>query len=381
MNNIPEKQALISERHERNYGIDLLRLLSMLMVVTLHVLGGGGILNNTETLSLQSEFFWTIEILCFCAVNVYAIISGYVGLKAKHKYSSLIYLCIQFTFYSFVITGIDLLVLLMQGEKISLFSTFTNLFPSMSFVYHGLWYFSAYFCLFFFMPILNSIVDNVPRNTLKTAAFFVFVVFCGWTQIYTDVIHVGRGYSVLWLMILYVFGAYVAKYNVLKNLSVKMSVIGYLVCIAISVFSRFIMGNVFPKRINLLVSYTSPTIVLCAVFLINIFTKIRTNRKHVKIISTLAPLSFGVYLIHCNPIIMNKLIEGSFAWIADKPLHFAIPLVVGVAVAIFVSCLVIDKVRLVLFDFCKIKNISNWIEHFIGKFCRKILNMVHCSFE
>ena len=272
MNTLAEPQTLISEKRERNHGIDLLRLVSMFMVVMLHLLGGGGILDNTQELSLRSELFWTVEVICYCAVNVYAIISGYVGLKAKHKFTNLINLCIQITFYSFVITGIDLVMLLVKGESISLYKTFTNLFPSMSFVYHGLWYFSAYFCLFFFMPILNSIVENVPRNTLKTVAVFVFIVFCGWTQIYTDIAHLGRGYSVLWLAILYVFGAYLAKYDVLKNLSAAKSVLGYLICVAVTMLSRFAMGSVFPKRINLLVSYTSPTIVLCAVFLFNIFT-------------------------------------------------------------------------------------------------------------
>ena len=381
MNMIEENQALISEKRERNYGIDLLRLVSMLMVVTLHVLGGGGILNNTQTLSLRSELFWTIEIFCYCAVNVYAIISGYVGLNAKHKFSSLINLCIQITFYSFAITGADLVMLLIKGEKISLFTTFTNLFPSMSFVYHGLWYFSAYFCLFFIMPILNSIVENVARNTLKIVAVFIFIVFCGWTQIYTDVIHLGRGYSVLWLAIMYVFGAYMAKYDILKNLSVANSVLGYLICVAVSVLSRFAMGSIFPKRINLLVSYTSPTIVLCAIFLINIFAKMRIGKKSAKTIAVFAPLSFGVYLIHCHPVIMNKLIDGSFSWVANAPLYLAFPLVVGIALAIFASCLIIDKARLVLFNICQVKSLSIWIERFVGKMFSKILKILHCSLE
>ena len=297
-NMLSKKQAPIAEKQERNYGIDLLRLVSMFMVVMLHILGGGGILNSTQPLSLRGELFWTLEILCYCAVNVYAIISGYVGLKATHKFSNLINLCLQITVYSFAITGIDLVILLSRGESISLYKTFTNLFPSMSFVYHGLWSFSAYFCLFFFMPILNSIVENVARNTLKTVAIFIFIVFCGWTQIYTDVLHLGRGYSVFWLAILYVLGAYMAKYDTLKKLSVGWSLIGYLCCIVVTELARCVMGSVFPKRINLLVSYTSPTIVLCAVFLFNIFLKMRIGQKGAKIIAFLAPLSFGVYLAH-----------------------------------------------------------------------------------
>ena len=272
-------------------------------------------------------------------------------------------------------------MLLVNGEKISLYTTFTNLFPSMSFVYHGLWYFSAYFCLFFFMPILNCIVENVARNTLKVVAVFIFIVFCGWTQIYTDVLHLGRGYSVVWLAILYVFGAYLAKYDVLKNLSASKSILGYLICLVVTMLSRFIMGSIFPKRINLLLSYTSPTIVLCAVFLFNIFAKMRIGDKWKRVIAVFAPLAFGVYLIHCNPIIMNKLIDGAFAWVASVPLYLALPLVVGVAMAVFVSCLLIDKIRLELFNFCKVQRLSSWIESFVGKIFRKVLTILQCSFE
>ena len=35
----------LSSMEERNYGIDLLRIVSMMMVVLLHVLGQGGILD------------------------------------------------------------------------------------------------------------------------------------------------------------------------------------------------------------------------------------------------------------------------------------------------------------------------------------------------
>ena len=231
------------------------------------------------------------------------------------------------------------------------------------------------------MPILNHIVENVPRSILKKTAVFIFIVFCGWTQIYTDVIHIGRGYSVLWLAILYILGAYFAKYDVLKNLSVTASVIGYVVCVATSMLGRLIMGNIFESRINLLVSYTSPTIVLCAIFLVNIFYKMKIGKKGAKIISVLAPLSFGVYLIHCHPIIMNNFIDNSFAWIANEPLYYALPLVLGVAFAIFAACLVIDKVRLTLFNLCRIRKLSSVIEKAVGKIFIKIFKILHISLE
>ena len=48
---------------ERNYGIDLLRIFAMFMVVVLHCLGQGGILNNATLNSVQYKFAWFMEIL------------------------------------------------------------------------------------------------------------------------------------------------------------------------------------------------------------------------------------------------------------------------------------------------------------------------------
>lgn len=45
----------LSAMEERNYGIDLLRIVSMMMVVLLHVLGQGGILDGSDPLTVKSE--------------------------------------------------------------------------------------------------------------------------------------------------------------------------------------------------------------------------------------------------------------------------------------------------------------------------------------
>ena len=63
---------------KRNYGIDLLRIVSMIMIPVLHILGQGAILDRSSALSGSYKAAWLLEIVCYCAVNVYGIISGYV---------------------------------------------------------------------------------------------------------------------------------------------------------------------------------------------------------------------------------------------------------------------------------------------------------------
>ena len=76
----------------RNFGIDLLIIISMPMVVILHVLGQGGVLESTKLFSPNYMITWFLEIAAYCAVNCYALISGYVGYESKHKFSNLFHL-------------------------------------------------------------------------------------------------------------------------------------------------------------------------------------------------------------------------------------------------------------------------------------------------
>ena len=91
-------------RDGRNYGIDLLKMTSMLMVVFLHLLGGGGILDGLEQLSLGYEMMWLLETACYCAVNCFAMATGYIMCRTRFKYSRIIALWLQVVFYTLGIT-------------------------------------------------------------------------------------------------------------------------------------------------------------------------------------------------------------------------------------------------------------------------------------
>ena len=69
---------------KRNFGIDLLKITAIFMVVILHTNGHGGILFSPSLTYTQENFFysnysivWLIEYLAYCAVNCYALITGY----------------------------------------------------------------------------------------------------------------------------------------------------------------------------------------------------------------------------------------------------------------------------------------------------------------
>ena len=104
-----------SRKTTRNQGIDLLRNLSMFMVVMLHVLGLGGLLSATQGQGLKYELLKVIHIGSMCAVNCYGLISGYVGYGSKWKISSIVTLWLQVFLYS---VGIGLLFYILKPGSV-----------------------------------------------------------------------------------------------------------------------------------------------------------------------------------------------------------------------------------------------------------------------
>ncbi len=369
----------LNEKRERNYGIDLLRLVSMFMIVILHVLGKGGVLNSVEILTFKGELFWSLEILCYGAVNIYAIISGYVGYKTKHKASNLITLCLHILFFAIIITSVDLVFASINNTPISFKETILNFFPTI----RKYWYFSSYFCLFFFMPILDIVIDHVPRKTMKIVALFCFVIFCCWTQIYSNVSGLQQGYSVFWLAILYLVGAYIKKYNPFKEWTSFRCLIVFLIFELITILSRILIGflttKIFGdiKGINILVSYTSPTITIASIFIFVAFCNMKISENASKVIKALSPMAFGVYVIHCHPILFTKL-GSSFVWITQYSVGYGLLLVIAISLAIFIVCLIVDYIRLLLFKLFKVNKIVELISkvvQIITNFIFKILRI------
>lgn len=90
----------------RNYGIDFLRMISMIMIVMLHTLGHGGILRSVSFLSVHYQIVWLLEVIAFGAVNTYAMISGFVSVDSHFKISNILILWLQVLFYGILINTV-----------------------------------------------------------------------------------------------------------------------------------------------------------------------------------------------------------------------------------------------------------------------------------
>ena len=197
---------------EKNYGIDTLRMIAMFMVTILHILAQGGTLNASGRFTSQYEAGWFLQTAAFCAVDIYALISGYVWVYAKYRYRNIIELWLQVLFYTLSITA---LFWAFVPSSVSAMEWMKALFPVM---FNQYWYFSSYVALFIFIPLLNIVLEKMEKRQLQFCIGIILFFFsCIQTVFYSDVFGTNDGYSAIWLMILYLVGGYIRKYRRKSN--------------------------------------------------------------------------------------------------------------------------------------------------------------------
>ena len=146
---------------QRNHSVDLFRIIASIFVIILHVLGQGGILQAAAPDSSVYWLAWSMEILAFCAVDCFALISGYVMLDKSIKTKNIVGLWIHALFYSLLFTA---LFFVFVPETRSLRHIVVACLPIVG---KQWWYMSAYFALYLFVPVLNAGVHQIPKGISK----------------------------------------------------------------------------------------------------------------------------------------------------------------------------------------------------------------------
>lgn len=360
-------------KSNRNIGIELLRIVSMVMIVFIHCFGCGGILDNAYKFSLNYYVSYFIQIACFGAVNLYALISGYVCINSKNKYSRIINLWIEVFFYS---VTISIIFLLLPNYRVGMGRLIFSFFPVTSFSY---WYFTCYFCLFFAMPFINKAILNASKNIVRNVIIVGFILFTlinlFGNLVDYDMLKIGRGFSPIWLMYLYICGSYIKLWGN-KTSKNYVNLIAYFICtiatFIINIGIDFVSENYFDALVNIeFLTYNSPFVFIGSIFLFKFFVNL--NIQHMKKpILKVASVSFSVYLISVHPVFYKLVQKDMFTAYANDNLFKLLGLVFSGALIIYVSCTVIGLLVNKLFKILKIKNLAEYIENVFFRILHKL---------
>lgn len=372
---------LAETKLQRNIGLDLLRATAMLLVICGHILGQGGVVAAEHVGTAGYAVSNFLNVFSSCAVDCFVIISGYVACKNSFKLSRIIKLWLAVVFWS-VAVSCAYFVFVPEtrtlGEAVSMF---------LPIIRGRYWFFTAYFVMFMFSPVLNHVISTISQRQFKLLLLTVFAVF-GLVPILSlgyDVLRIQQGYEFSWLVVLYLVGGYLRTYGIRSEETTAPRVffamaIGIAVLhIAYKLIIEWLTGTVLGHSAygNLFMGYTSPLIVGEAICLFLCFKNLKIKRDGgwAKLAKFMAPLVFSVYIIHVHPLVFWRSLEGAFAFLAEwNPILMA-AVVIGIAVAVFTVCIVLDYIRLLIFKALHLPQLADRIGERITERVYRILRI------
>ena len=177
----------------RTSNIELLRIISMFMVMMLHVnytaLGVPTIADaQNNVLPTFTRIFF--EMLSIGSVNVFVLISGWFGIKASWKsLAAFIFQCI------FIAWGIYAIMSFYGLVPLSLHNLDVTLFVRS-------WFVQAYLGLYILTPALNLLIEHSKRRHLQILLGLFLLEFI-YDFLSTDNMLFNSGYSIIHFVLLY----------------------------------------------------------------------------------------------------------------------------------------------------------------------------------
>ena len=233
---------------ERQSNIELLRILSMLMVIGLHInfVSLGKPTVQSLTTNFSSEFIRiVIENICLVSVNAFVLISGFFGIRLRRE-RIIKYLFQVFFFATFVM----LIAVLFWGEQITIKKGLKFYYSYFSFN----WFVGGYLALMLLSPLVNTFVENNSVKRTRTMVLLFFIVDSLLGYVLPDVKGIGamNGFTILHLLFIYSLGRYL-YINKTQLINYRLS--KYIVCFVVYVVINTFFSLLFFEG-SIKMSYT-----------------------------------------------------------------------------------------------------------------------------
>lgn len=346
-------------------GLDIIRILAMLFVVSVHVLGVGGITGSVQDDMLLKVVFCFLQGISLCCINLFALSTGFLRYGKKPHLSGLFQLCLQGLFW---IMAMLLFYSMVKGDMTVFHDNYKDYLHVLT--KRQYWYLSDYVVLFFIIPILNAAVSKIDLKYLTYALLsLLFVTSVIMTVLpYTD--YVARGYSAMWLAIMYLAGAYIKKYDLIHKIKASSALMVFAVFALLEgvyTYMSYMMGYDMKDYYYKFSSYNCVFVVGASLALFVALAKINIKSAAVgKVLSKISAVSFTVYLVHTAPIIFDNCITGKFGFIGSYGFLKALGTYMGVVLLIYNVGIVLGLVQDLLFRILHLPNLFRFIENKIN---------------
>lgn len=332
------------EKTNRKSSFELLRIISMLLIVMSHYVAHSEILNiECNVNRIIAQFIFIGGKL---GVTLFVLISGYFLVNSEFKLKKLLKIILETFFYSITIY---LLFILMGKREFSLQTLINSSLPIITGQY---WFMTAYVGMYILSPIINFTIKNMDKKFLKNVLLLLFFILYFIPTITTKD---PFGNDVMQFIYLYMIGGYIRLYDIefikKQNRGLKIGGLSiaaiYLTSIAFTILGQ--KFSFFEKGLVYFAGQRSFLILFAGIGLFYYFSQLELQSKKINFI---AKTSLGVYLIHDNRMMRYyiwKDLVNVEQYFHSSTISFLSNFMTS-AIIIYCVCVVIDLLRIYILE-------------------------------
>ena len=195
------KHNLLNIDKRRDSNIEILRIISMFLIIAHHFSVHGGFKFLISDVSINKFWIQFLQLGGKIGVNIFVLISGYFLINTKKvQINKILKLWIQIFMYSIVIFQIFISTGFIK-EIVP--EDWNNFFP----ITQSRWWFaSTYFILYLIFPYINKLLTNLDKRTyLKMIILTTFL----WVVIPTISNSLNQCDNLIWFIYLYAVAGYI----------------------------------------------------------------------------------------------------------------------------------------------------------------------------
>lgn len=286
----------------RNYSLDLLRIVAMLMIVLFHACCGP--INYNFLNDFNKVIFSFLLHFGQIGVTLFMLITGYFSYKSTKKHKDKI-IYILYSIWFFFLFNI-LLFLVFKG-KYQIDEYFV--LPISSYMF---WYASSYVVILLLAPYFNKLIKIISRSEHKNILVILFVVLTVCPTLYSfynGVVENGWIFTrFFWFVFMYFLGSYISKYQAESNfLNKERKYFILLTCFSLGLMMTFMfivkvfLSLVNPKiQMHLMWSINSPITLLTSfsIFMVFVKTHVSDKSKVARFLQKISTYTLDIYLSH-----------------------------------------------------------------------------------
>ena len=361
-----EKSVQSTKIINRNTSIELLRIISMIMIMFHHFAYHGNFEWNFNEVTLPHLWYDFILMGGKVGVDIFVLISGYFLIENTEKLfqpKKLLKFWGQVVFYSIMTYLLSVMLRLNAFEIKQLIKV------CLPITYPGWWFASTYFMLYLIHPFLNKLLHGLSKTEYQ---YLILMMVLCWSIIPTATTQLFESNSLLWFVTLYGIAGYVNLYGGNQKLQSKhyFSLYFMVLIITYTVSTTFLFLGTKKEEwsthaIDFFEIERLP-ILLMAITLVMGFVTLKMNYH--KWINMIASATFGVYLIHDSSYIRYYLWTNIFKINQYQDSTFLILYSILVVFILYVSCTMIDLIRKKLVEKPYMLFVNHYTYYFLKSF-------------